>query len=118
MQRASESTTQVCGVSDNSPRMNSSGKVVFNNLERSSSSPGSFNDGPKYKHRGMERSYSTTIRVTPVLNVSVCSLRRSSKAGVFGLFSSQQKKESSSASNNNGGFDFGSEWIGERLKEM
>ncbi|CAA2992386.1 Hypothetical predicted protein [Olea europaea subsp. europaea] len=124
MQRAPESTAQACGVSADSPRMNSSGKVVFNNLERSSSSSSSFNGGPRYKHRGMERSYLANVRVTPVLNVPICSLRGSSKYGVFGhgvfgLFSSQRKKESSGASSSsNGGFDFGSEWIGERLKEM
>lgn len=83
------------GVSVDSPRMNSSGKIVFQSLERSSSSPSSFNGGPRYKHRGMERSYSANVRVTPVLNVPVCSLRGSSKSGsVFGfgqLFSSPQK---------------------------
>ncbi|KAL5564384.1 hypothetical protein UlMin_027548 [Ulmus minor] len=91
------------GVSVDSPRMNSSGKIVFQSLERSSSSPSSFNGGPRYKHRGMERSYSANVRVTPVLNVPVCSLRGSSKSGsVFGfgpLFSSQHKREG----NNNGG---------------
>ncbi|KAJ4726568.1 Serine/arginine repetitive matrix-like protein [Melia azedarach] len=83
------------GVSVDSPRMNSSGKIVFQSLERSSSSPSSFNGGPRFKHRGMERSYSANVRVTPVLNVPVCSLRGSSKSGsVFGfgqLFSSPQK---------------------------
>ncbi|XP_022136380.1 uncharacterized protein LOC111008104 [Momordica charantia] len=75
------------GVSVDSPRMNSSGKIVFHNLERSSSSPSSFNGGPKFKQRGMERSYSANVRVTPVLNVPVCSsLRGSSKsASVFGF---------------------------------
>lgn len=95
MRRAPETTIR--GVSVDSPRMNSSGKIVFHSLERSSSSPSSFNGGPRYKHRGMERSYSANVRVTPVLNVPVCSLRGSSKSGgVFGfpLFSSsQQKKE-------------------------
>lgn len=103
----------VRGVSVDSPRMNSSGRVLFQSLERSSSSPSSFNGGrPRYNysHRGMERSYSANVvRVTPVLNVPVCSLRGSSKSGVFGfgqLFSSSsstsqsQKKEST---NNNGG---------------
>ncbi|KAJ6378390.1 hypothetical protein OIU78_028599 [Salix suchowensis] len=84
------------GVSVNSPRMNSSGKIVFQSLERSSSSPSSFNGGPRYKHGGMERSYSANVRVTPVLNVPVCSLRGSSKSGsVFGfgqLFSSSPQK--------------------------
>ncbi|KAG6632913.1 hypothetical protein I3843_12G011000 [Carya illinoinensis] len=88
------------GVSLDSPRMNSSGKIVFQSLERSSSSPSSFIGGPrtlKHKQRGMERSYSANVRVTPVLNVPVCSLRGSSKSvSVFGfgqLFSSQQKRE-------------------------
>lgn len=79
-----------------SPRMNSSGKIVFQGLERSSSSPSSLNGGPRFKHRGMERSYSANVRVTPVLNVPVCSLRGSSKSSsVFGfqLFSSQQKRD-------------------------
>lgn len=87
------------GVSVDSPRMNSSGKIVFQSLERSSSSPGSFTGGPRFKHRGMERSYSANVRVTPVLNVPVCSLRGGSKSGsVFGfgqLFSSPQKKDGS-----------------------
>ncbi|CAN4103827.1 unnamed protein product [Withania somnifera] len=82
--------TTVRGASVDSPRMNSSGKIVFHSLERSSSSPSTFNGGHRYKHRGMERSYSANVRVTPVLNVPVCSLRGSSKSGVFGfpLFSS------------------------------
>ena len=92
------------GVSVDSPRMNSSGKIVFQSLERSSSSPSSFNGGPRFKHRGMERSYSANVRVTPVLNVPVCSLRGSSKSvSVFGfgqLFSSPQKR---SEGNGNGG---------------
>ncbi|KAL6538517.1 hypothetical protein OROGR_012505 [Orobanche gracilis] len=75
----SESTVPVRGVSVDSPRMNSYGKIVFQGLERSSSSssPGTFNGGHKpYKSRGIPRSYSANVRVTPVLNV-----------GVFGLFS-------------------------------
>ncbi|XP_022718093.1 uncharacterized protein DDB_G0271670-like [Durio zibethinus] len=84
------------GVSVDSPRMNSSGKIVFQSLERSSSSPSSFNGGPRFKQRGMERSYSANVRITPVLNVPVCSLRGSSKSGsVFGfgqLFSSSPQK--------------------------
>ncbi|KAJ8493318.1 hypothetical protein OPV22_015039 [Ensete ventricosum] len=79
-----------------SPRMNPSGKVVFHGLERSSSSPGSFTGGPRPRARGMERSYSANVvRVAPVLNVPVCSLRGSAKASpVFGfgqLFSPQKK---------------------------
>ncbi|KAJ4851604.1 hypothetical protein Tsubulata_012436 [Turnera subulata] len=81
------------GVSVDSPRMNSSGKIVFQSLERSSSSPSTFNGGPRLKHRGMERSYSANVRVTPVLNVPVCSLRGSSKSFGFGqLFSSSPQK--------------------------
>ncbi|KAG1368437.1 hypothetical protein COCNU_14G009050 [Cocos nucifera] len=87
------------GASVDSPRMNASGKVVFQGLERSSSSPSSFNVGPTTKYRGMERSYSANVRVTPVLNVPVCSLRKSSKSvTVFGfgqLFSPQKKEEAS-----------------------
>ncbi|KAH7543896.1 hypothetical protein ACOSP7_031216 [Xanthoceras sorbifolium] len=92
----SSSSTTSRGVSVDSPRMNSSGKIVFQSLERSSSSPSSFNGGPRFKQRGMERSYSANVRVTPVLNVPVCSLRGSSKSGsVFGfgqLFSSSPQK--------------------------
>ncbi|XP_073127915.1 uncharacterized protein [Henckelia pumila] len=104
--RAPESTVTVGGVAVDSPRMNSSGKIVFHSLERSSSSPSSFNGGSRYKHRGMERSYSANVRVTPVLNVPVCSsLRGSSKSGhVFGfpMFSSQPKKLETCTSCNGG----------------
>lgn len=90
------------GVSVDSPRMNSSGKIVFQSLERSSSSPSSFNGGPRFKQRGMERSYSANVRITPVLNVPVCSLRGSSKSGsVFGfgqLFSSSPQKNANGGS--------------------
>ncbi|KAI3703130.1 hypothetical protein L6452_28886 [Arctium lappa] len=95
MRRPTDSTVR--GVSVDSPRMNSSGKIVFHSLERSSSSPSSLNGGPRLKHRGMERSYSANVRVTPVLNVPVCSLRGSSKSGgVFGfpMFSSQSQSQS------------------------
>ncbi|RDX68969.1 hypothetical protein CR513_51984, partial [Mucuna pruriens] len=96
------------GVSVDSPRMNSSGKIVFQSLERSSSSPSTFNGGPRFKHRGMERSYSANVRVTPVLNVPVCSLRGASKSGsVFGfgqLFSSPQKKEGTTTATGNKGY--------------
>ncbi|GFP97886.1 hypothetical protein PHJA_001932700 [Phtheirospermum japonicum] len=93
--RSTENQTAASrGVSVDSPRMNSSGKIVFHGLERSSSSPSAFNGGPRpYKSRGMERSYSANVRVTPVLNVPVCTLRGSSKSGVFGLFSTQHKKD-------------------------
>ncbi|EYU27531.1 hypothetical protein ABFS82_13G149700 [Erythranthe guttata] len=95
LKRAPESSAPVRGVSVDSPRMNSYGQIVFHSLERSSSSPSTFNGGPRHKQRGMERSYSANVRITPVLNVPVCSLRGSSKSGVFGfpLFYSQQKKE-------------------------
>ncbi|KAF8408757.1 hypothetical protein HHK36_004825 [Tetracentron sinense] len=105
MRRAPDSTTAAPsrGVSVDSPRMNSSGKIVFQSLERSSSSPSTFNGGPRFKHRGMERSYSANVRITPVLNVPVCSLRGSSKSGsVFGfgqLFSSPQKRDGGSSRN-------------------
>ncbi|KAI3708773.1 hypothetical protein L2E82_38204 [Cichorium intybus] len=103
MRRSSDSTiTTAGGLSVDSPRMNSSGKIIFHSLERSSSSPSSLNGGPRFKHRGMERSYSANVRVTPVLNVPVCSLRGSSKSGgMFGfpIFTSQQKREGSSTSN-------------------
>ncbi|KAK9065508.1 hypothetical protein SSX86_014909 [Deinandra increscens subsp. villosa] len=94
------------GLSVDSPRMNSSGKIVFHSLERSSSSPSSLIGGPRFKHRGMERSYSANVRITPVLNVPVCSLRGSSKSGgMFGfpIFSSQQKREGSGTSTTYGG---------------
>ncbi|KAL3614865.1 hypothetical protein CASFOL_040526 [Castilleja foliolosa] len=99
-QRSTENQTashrgQEPTVPADSPRMNSSGKIVFHGLERSSSSPSAFNGGNRpYKSRGMERSYSANVRITPVLNVPVCTLRGSSKSGVFGLFSTQQKKDS------------------------
>ncbi|KAI3965578.1 hypothetical protein MKX01_010535 [Papaver californicum] len=101
-----QSSNQSIGLTIDSPRMNSSGKIVFQSLERSSSSPSTFNGGPRVQHRGVERSYSANVRVTPVLNVPVCSLRGSSKSGgsVFGFFSTNtstttpQKK----GDNNNG----------------
>lgn len=67
-------------VSIDSPRMNSSGKIVFHSLERSSSSPSTFSGGCRIKSRGlMERAHSATVRFTPVLNVPVpvCSIRGS-----------------------------------------
>ncbi|KAK9674294.1 hypothetical protein RND81_12G224100 [Saponaria officinalis] len=92
------------GVSMDSPRMNPAGKIVFQSLERSSSSPSSFNaggGGPRYKYKGMERSYSANVRVTRVLNVP----------GGFGLghlfsssssSSSKKDKESSGNGRNEG----------------
>ncbi|KAJ0980759.1 hypothetical protein J5N97_009014 [Dioscorea zingiberensis] len=89
--------------SADSPRMNASGRVVFQGLERSSSSPGSFNGGPKVKLRGMERSYSANVvRVSPVLNVPVCSLRGSysRSASVFGFGHLFSKDRDGSATRN------------------
>ncbi|XP_010501235.1 PREDICTED: uncharacterized protein LOC104778474 [Camelina sativa] len=83
-------------VTADSPRLNASGKIVFHGLERSSSSPGSFTGGPRMKqHHGMPRSYSANVRITPVLNVPVCSL----KSGLFfgQLFSSSSSSSSSSS---------------------
>ncbi|KAL9678592.1 hypothetical protein QQ045_016440 [Rhodiola kirilowii] len=83
------------GVSIDSPRMNPSGKIVFQSLGRSWSSPSSFNGGPRFHHSGMDRSYSANVRVAPVLNVPVCSLSKSGSVLGFGqLFSSHQKRDS------------------------
>ncbi|PWA37550.1 hypothetical protein CTI12_AA589460 [Artemisia annua] len=48
----------------------------------------------------MERSYSANVRITPVLNVPICSLRGSSSKSIGGVFgfsifssSSQQKQQ-------------------------
>uniref|UniRef100_A0A0E0LEM0 Uncharacterized protein n=1 Tax=Oryza punctata TaxID=4537 RepID=A0A0E0LEM0_ORYPU len=68
-------------LSVDSPRMNSSGKIVFQGLERSSSSPCSFHAAAKPRSRAVDRSYSSGVRVAPVvLNVPVCS------RPVFGFF--------------------------------
>ncbi|KAK8698363.1 hypothetical protein V6N13_114485 [Hibiscus sabdariffa] len=87
-----------------SPRMNSSGKIMFQSLERSSSSPSSLNGGPRFKQRGgMERSYSAnvTVRVAPVLNV--VPLRGASKsASVFGFFSSSSPQKSANGGSSKG----------------
>lgn len=72
-------------VAADSPRLNAAGKVVFNGLGRSSSSPSSLAGGRRHRSgsggSGMERSYSAHVRVTPVLNVPVC--RKS--VSVFGI---------------------------------
>jgi hypothetical protein len=76
--------------SADSPRMNSSGKIVFQGLlERSSSSPCSSHAASKSHHH---RSYSSGgVRVAPVvLNMPVCS------RPVFGFF---KDKKDSAASN-------------------
>ncbi|KAK9086118.1 hypothetical protein Sjap_026529 [Stephania japonica] len=93
--------TRIRAFSVDSPRMNSSGKVVFHNLGRSSSSPSSFNGGQqtKMKGRGMERSYSSNFMVTPVLNVPVCS--------VFGLFpTSSSSSTTTSSSSSSASFSY------------
>ncbi|PKU63426.1 uncharacterized protein LOC110096844 [Dendrobium catenatum] len=94
------------GGSVDSPRLNASGKVIFQGLERSSSSPSTFNGGPRHRPRGMERSYSGNVRVTPVLNVPVCTLRGSAMSvSVFGLgqlFSPQKKEKKHFNSSSNG----------------
>ena len=70
--------------------MNSSGKIVFQGLERSSSSPCSFHAASKSRSRAVDRSYSSGVRVAPVvLNVPVCS------RPVFGFF--KDKKDSAAA---------------------
>jgi hypothetical protein len=91
-------------VAADSPRLNAAGKVVFNGLGRSSSSPSSLAGGRRHRNAGpggMERSYSAHVRVAPVLNVPVCSLRGSRKSvSVFGidrLFSPSSAAGSSSA---------------------
>ncbi|GJN39105.1 hypothetical protein PR202_gb28202 [Eleusine coracana subsp. coracana] len=75
-------------LSVDSPRMNSSGKIVFQGLERSSSSPCSFHAAAsKSRARAaVDRSYSSGVRVAPVvLNVPVCS------RPVFGFFKDKTK---------------------------
>ncbi|KAF5193749.1 serine/arginine repetitive matrix-like protein [Thalictrum thalictroides] len=107
MSNGSSSSSNALGISMDSPRMNSSGKVVFQSLERSSSSPSTFNGGPRVKYKGMERrSYSANVKVSPVLNVPVCSLRGSSKFGLGQLFPSPHKKSGGTSSTS---IDFSSE---------
>ncbi|KAL0878320.1 hypothetical protein Bca101_028026 [Brassica carinata] len=81
-----------------SPRLNSSGKIVFQSLERSSSSP-SGTSGGGYRNRGVERSYSLNVRVAPVLNVPVCSVRGGSV--IFSQFFSSSTTSSSGSSQHN-----------------
>ncbi|KAL6603162.1 hypothetical protein ACP70R_043523 [Stipagrostis hirtigluma subsp. patula] len=77
-------------LSVDSPRMNSSGKIVFQGLERSSSSPCTLHAASKSRSRAVDRSYSSGVRVAPVvLNVPVCS------RPVFGFF--KDKKDAASA---------------------
>ncbi|KAJ4909077.1 Uncharacterized protein Rs2_03698 [Raphanus sativus] len=77
-----------------SPRLNSSGKIVYQSLERSSSSPSGTSGGGGYRNRGVERSYSANVRVAPVLNVPVCSVRGGSVifSQFFSSASSSQHK--------------------------
>ncbi|KQJ84637.1 pinin [Brachypodium distachyon] len=63
-------------VAAESPRVSASGRVVFRGLERSSSTPAAAGAGigigmgaRRPRPRGMERSYSTNVRVDPVINV-------------------------------------------------
>ncbi|KAF8109439.1 hypothetical protein N665_0095s0012 [Sinapis alba] len=81
----SSNETRALTVTADSPRLNASGKIVFHGLERSSSSPGNFTGGPRLKqqHHGMPRSQSAHVRITPVLNVPVSSLRGGPKSGLF-----------------------------------
>ncbi|KAJ0263929.1 Uncharacterized protein HA466_0023720 [Hirschfeldia incana] len=89
--------TRALTVTADSPRLNASGKIVFHGLERSSSSPGNFTGGPRLKqHHGMPRSQSAHVRITPVLNVPVSSLRGGGPKS--GLFFGQLFTSSSSAS--------------------
>ncbi|KAG0469968.1 hypothetical protein HPP92_016059 [Vanilla planifolia] len=84
-----------------SPRLNASGKVIFQGIGRSSSSPSICNGFRRPRPRGMERSYSANVLVTPVLNVPVCTVRGTAKpvyAFGFGQLFSQQKKEKDGAS--------------------
>ncbi|XP_020159912.1 uncharacterized protein [Aegilops tauschii subsp. strangulata] len=80
-------------LSVDSPRMNSSGKIVFQQgLERSCSSPCSLHAAARSRSmaRAVDRSYSSGVRVAPVvLNVPVCS------RPVFGFF--KDKKESATS---------------------
>ncbi|CAN8269402.1 unnamed protein product [Cochlearia groenlandica] len=100
--RDNESTAEIetrgITVTADSPRLNASGKIVFHGLERSSSSPGDFTGGPRLKHHhhGMPRSHSANVRIAPVLNVPVSSLRGGPKSGLsFGhIFSSSSSSSS------------------------
>lgn len=104
VRRSTETVATVAarGVSVDSPRMDPSGRIIFQGLERSSSSPGSFNVRPRAKYHGMERSFSAHVRVPSVLNVPVYSVRGSSKpVSVFGfgqLFSQPWKDRVGSSS--------------------
>ncbi|PKU80304.1 uncharacterized protein LOC110108541 [Dendrobium catenatum] len=84
-----------------SPRLNASGKVIFQGLERSSSSPNISNGDPRSRPRGMVRSRSASLMVTPVLNVPFCNLRSTAKpASVsgFGQLFSHPKREKDGSS--------------------
>ncbi|CAA7016283.1 unnamed protein product [Microthlaspi erraticum] len=101
---STESESRGLTVTADSPRLNASGKIVFHGLERSSSSPGNFTGGPRMKqHHGMPRSHSANVRISPVLNVPVSSLRGGPKSGLFfgQLFSSSSSSSSSSSLSGN-----------------
>ncbi|KAG9143242.1 hypothetical protein Leryth_010169 [Lithospermum erythrorhizon] len=79
MRRQQETNYVARGMLVDSPRMNSSGKIIFHSLERSSSTPTSNGGGgARYNNRGMERCYST--------NVPVCSLFVDPQTGSFFVF--------------------------------
>ncbi|PAN21821.2 hypothetical protein PAHAL_3G493300 [Panicum hallii] len=93
-------------VAADSPRLNAAGKVVFNGLGRSSSSPSSLAGGRRGHRAGgaMERSYSAHVRVAPVLNVPVCSLRGSRKSvSVFGIDRLFSPSAAAAAASSSGG---------------
>ncbi|KAL0909448.1 hypothetical protein M5K25_020320 [Dendrobium thyrsiflorum] len=84
-----------------SPRLNASGKVIFQGLERSSSSPNISNGDPRSRPRGMVRSRSASLMVTPVLNVPFCNLRSTAKpasVSSFGQLFSHPKREKDGSS--------------------
>lgn len=110
IRRRAEEAHPSMGVSVDSPRMNASGKVIFQGLERSSSSPSNFPAaGVSGRHlrakpfRAMERSYSVNVQVSPVLNVipvgslRVCSSRSGSFFGFGKLFTPHRKAKDVSA---------------------
>ncbi|KAJ1260395.1 hypothetical protein BS78_10G228800 [Paspalum vaginatum] len=95
-------------LSVDSPRMNSSGKIVFQGLERSSSSPCSFHAAAKSRSRAVDRSYSSGVRVAPVvLNVPVCS------RPVFGFFKDKKDAGGGGAARPSVGRSRAQGWSGE-----
>lgn len=109
IRRRAEAAHPSRGVSVDSPRMNASGKVIFQGLERSSSSPGNFPAAGVSGHhfrakpfRAVERSYSLNVQVAPVLNVisvgslRVCSSRSGSLFGFGQLLTTHKKAKDGS----------------------